>query len=140
MSSFDVISDAELYYWDESADMNRSTISSVNTDDLYVQTPLEEDLQGLNETTCISVEDTTLSGLDSSTSDSSSTCVHVSQIASNIMELSDSSSSNSREEFLTGIIIIRPKESIMLSDRFMLFAPIELKFFFSPFHASLITK
>ena len=26
-------------------------------------------------------------------------------------------------------IFIRPKESIMLSDRFMLFAPIELKFF-----------
>ena len=38
------------------------------------------------------------------------------------------------------VIFIRPKESIMLSDRFMLFAPIELKFFFWAFHASLITK
>ena len=41
---------------------------------------------------------------------------------------------------VVGSIFIRPKESIMLSDRFMLFSPIELKFFFWAFLASLITK
>ena len=44
-------------------------------------------------------------------------------------------------KFLAYIYIsIRPKESITVSERFMLFSPIELKFFFWAFQTSLTTK